>query len=249
MDSEDFQQIALDSNQTGILLDLDLMRFGEGVLDDRPFFDYFVLLNNCGNSKILSQMNSEFDYPAIKAFYKEKAPQILASVPSTLTVRIPGPSLGVYGPATASFPWRLSGGAAWNNASGTGPFKLNYLSLLSSRVSRCIGGVRRYGSTIFNKRSGDWPVYQVTFPTLTFASLPMNEEAAKKYVESLGPREVRMTSFILSIEILPQSPQLKEIDAPMTRYARELQVTFAGQVKKVTVVSGKGEPLAEFPVP
>lgn len=67
-------------------LDLLLLRLNPSLLNDKRVLQIFILLNNCnGPSDIRGRLKSEFDYPGLAAFYREKAASILANVPGSVT--------------------------------------------------------------------------------------------------------------------------------------------------------------------
>jgi hypothetical protein len=76
------------------------------VLNDSKFLNYFIRINNCGSLETNAQMNNEFVYPKMAAFYRDKAAEILKAVPSelgSLSFRKPV-TLGQYDLSRMTFP-------------------------------------------------------------------------------------------------------------------------------------------------
>jgi hypothetical protein len=91
---------------SGVILDLNLIHLQPTVLNDSKFLNYFIRINNCGSLEINTQMNNEFVYPKMAAFYKDKAAEILKAVPSelgSLSFRKPV-TLGQYDLSRMTFP-------------------------------------------------------------------------------------------------------------------------------------------------
>jgi hypothetical protein len=241
LDAAGYNRIASEGDLRGVLLDLNFMRLQPSALGDAAFFDYFIGLNNCGNPRIGNQMNSEFDYPQIASFYKSNAADILKNAPSTLAWRI-GINLGQYDPARAAFRIatrdansQLQPGVSIDHFDPP----LNRSNFLARTCDEALQQIHRYaGQSAVFKANG--PNFEVTFKRLVFNEIPMDEAAARNYVESLPNSAIRVADLVLQVEILPETPNV------VVAHNGLITVTFAGQVKKVTAVKDGlgGETLA-----
>jgi hypothetical protein len=243
LDGADLQKMTKNGGATGVLLDLNLMRLDDGALKDRDFFDYFVRLNNCGNRKIVTEPNNEFDYPSIQAFYREKASEILRVVPATVSARTTGFQLGEYDRRTGSFPIQISGKDTLVQFDRVTPIPNRNIAWTCPEAS---GQAADRGPSKYI-RMGRKPVYQITFSLLTFTKVGMDEASARKYVEGLSSQDRgRSVDILIDVDIVQQPPQLGDAPKdPRDTTPAKLEVTFRGEVKKVSLVKfGTLEPVA-----
>lgn len=213
------------------MMDLLFMKLDPSALDDVNLFNYFVGLNNCGNPNIKTQIESEFDYPGIVAFYKPRINKILddANIPTTIHLGGPNVYLGEYDMAKNSFPFTNGRPAAFMKQQ---IFSLDGLKLDDNRIGmsancRELEGrlPKRFGPTPLIE-----PTYSVKFPNVTFSALKMDEPAARAFVESMpnGGREVGLT---IDIQVLDEVPQRIQVRGERT------EIRFSGKVVKVSAIN------------
>lgn len=179
-----------------VQLDLLRMRLDPTAFRNEGLFKYFVLLNACSSASdyVSSNINNEFEYPAIKKFYTDNALAILNALPIEI-VRTEKPSntlkLGPYSLERREFPFvDLFGQDA-------SPRTLEIPAWGTATVSRdvlCPNG------PLVSMR-GHFPGYVVTREKLTFTAFPVDEKAARRFVDLSKRREfqLRITSQILPV--------------------------------------------------
>jgi hypothetical protein len=205
----------------GVQLDLNLMRLQPSSLDDPKFLKYFIALNNCGNPQIDRQLGSEFEFPKLAAFYKDKSATILSAVPTTIRLQVGTLLLGQYDPVRKAFPIKNEG---WTTpgAQHQPGFSIDHADPVPSRTALI---VCRPASRLSEQN----PIYRIKFNALKFTEVPVDEAVAEKFVlNSNSP--TRQARLIMDIEILPQAPTL------MTAPNKPLGVVFTGQVRKLIAV-------------
>lgn len=182
-----------------VQLDLLRMRLAPSALANEGLFKYFALLNNCGAGSefVARNMNNEFEYPAIKAYYTDNAAAILNALPLEI-VRTESPAnllrLSPYSLERRAFTFVKAYGQELT------PERLEIPSWSTSTVSRhflCPTG-RMIGL------HGPFPTYVVTRDALSFTAFAVDEQVARQFVEKSKRREfaLRITS-----QILPQAPR------------------------------------------
>lgn len=233
MDQREIQRIlaggqAYPGGGNGVLLDLNFMRLQSTSLNDPAFFKYFVALNNCSNPQITSLLKSEFDFPKIAAFYKERAPTILSAVPTTLRVQIGKLSPGEYDSARKAFPIKYQGRTHPGQPPPQG-FTIDHVDPVPERTALLVCKPASSLLASIGGREGP-PVYEIKFDRLQFTEVPMDEAKARNWILTTP---VRQLTLIMDIDILPNAP------AVLTAQGRPLGVVFDGQVKRVAALGMK----------
>jgi len=222
-----------------VRLDLNLLRLDPTLLDEKAFMRYFIALNNCRDQSVGKMLDNELDYPKAAAFYKAKAPEILKSVPDYV-------GLGFYKP-TGTILWGRSAttGAAvssltlgeYNTSKKAFPLIDDQAKRVEIAGNLTLEADRRDINKVcpvaqFARSSSNEPLpssYTVTFKALSFSELPMDEAAARKYIESVGPSQ-RIASLNIEIHLLDTPPRMARSGSRITR------VEFGGEIGRVTVV-------------
>ena len=203
-------------------LDLIHLRSDPSLLDNKAFMRYFIVLNNCGNADVVKNLDNEFEYPPMVAFYKPKALDIVNFVPNSFSISLGfGFQLGEYDTTRKAFPFI-------DNQHRSQAIVFRNVTPYDSGQSACPGIIRL---KIANQPTV-FPAYMVTFKEVKFTEVAVAEAAARAYVAGLAPvaQSSRFVEIQLDIEILS--------DPPQTVYGRngETYVTFAGELKKATVL-------------
>jgi hypothetical protein len=206
---------------TGVQLDLNLMRFDPASFDNPDFFKYFVAMNNCGNPGIDNSLNSEFEYPKIAAFYKDKAPNILNQVPTTVRVQLGNLLLGQYDPARKAFP--IASSTTNGSITQSRELMVDHVDPMPMHTALIVCGP----ASRLLARSGTY-IYRIKFDPLKFTEVPVDEATARDWVQSSTGRTVRL---LLEVDILPQAPQV------MSALHKPTGVIFSGAVKRLVVVT------------
>ncbi len=220
-------------------LDLILLRYDTSFLDDTNFMKYFITLNNCGDRNVAKGLNNEFDYPSMVAFYKPRAQEIVKFVPNTFSINM-GTSfyLGEYDMTRKAFPFvdglRKRQVIAFNNVTPVNS---------PTGIPLCPGTNRSYRLTdTYSTKPAPFPEYMVTFNEIKFAEVAVDEATARSFAARF-PGGLRPVSIILDIEVLPDPPKIVRKKMAGTVITLTY-VTFAGVVKKVSVLTSLGQPLA-----
>lgn len=156
---------------------------------------FFVQLNNCDNPQINRLLDNEFEYPKIAAYYMQRVPDALSRIPDTISYWL-NVSLGQYDPSQKSF--RVDPQPRIIQIDGIGyPDCKVFGGLPLTRtqegfVIRSHGNVDRYVVVPF----------QLT-------RLPMDEDAAQRYVDSLPNPAHRQMALKFTIQITPGSVSCK----------------------------------------
>ncbi len=222
-------------------LDLLLLRYDTSFLDDTNFMKYFITLNNCGDTSVARSLNNEFDYPSMSEFYKSRARQIVGFVPGTFAINM-GMSfnVGEYDMTRKAFPIVDGLGkkqtVVFNNVtpvhSPTG-------------IPLCPGTNRGFRLTNdYLTKPTPFPSYTVTFNEIKFAEVAVDEATARSFAARFRGA-TRPVSINLEIEILPDAPKIVRKKAAGTAIT-STYVTFTGVVRKVSVFTSLGQPLATF---
>lgn len=179
-----------------VQLDLLRMKLDPSTLGNEGLFKYFVLLNNCSakSDYVSSNINNEFEYPAIKKYYTENAPAILNALPME-NVRTESPNnllkLGSYSLERKEFPFVNGYGQDQS------PLTLEIPAWGTSVVSRDV--LCPNGPLV--TMHGHFPGYVITREKLTFTAFPVDEQSARRFVDLSKQREfkLRITSQILPV--------------------------------------------------
>lgn len=235
LDAAEYSRLTGQEDLRGLVLYFNLMRLQPAALEDEGLLNYFIALNNCGNTHLANIMNSEFDYPQAASFYKSRSAEILKGAPNTFIVR-KTVSLGKYDPTQGGFPMltRETGMQPQEEVLDHFDVELNEALL----VRTCPEAWHPGGRTNILVAGG--PGFRVTFKQLVFKELPMDAVAARAYVESLPDAAVRGADLVFEVEIAQEAPSVQRSNNGHVLF------TFAGRVKKVTAVKAgvKGETLA-----
>jgi len=235
-----FGGVALDALAYGRLgeadkLALSLIRSTPHLLDDDEFLRAFVILNNCANPNFQIHLGNEFDYPQIARFYKEKAQQILADIPSEITLQ-ETVSIGDYNVARGAFPVIRREPNLSQADFATGVIQVR-------PISQCMSQPFNFdieaGSPAKFRRF--W--VQVAFKPVVLQELQMSESDARQFIayeEGIGrapstglPRVVYLTTQI-QISQSPPKITIEHLGAGRKLDDRTI-IEFSGQIKEITV--------------
>jgi len=232
--SADFRRMNLPS----VDFDVNFMRLHPEALDQKPVMQYFIALNNCNDRNIERAIYNELDYPALAAFYRAKAAQILDALPRTVrdvalyrfiggqqsgSVRLwtQSLSLGEYNTQRKAFPLRYPGKD--NVEIG------NQLSADNTRpnLSRACPVAARAQAAA----SRDLPAqYLLSIQPAAYRELPMDEDAARKYIDS--SRGQRNVFLAVDVTILDSPPAIEPLNNTATK------ATFRAQTSRIRVIDG-----------
>lgn len=155
------------------------------VIGARTELKFFIQLNNCNNLQINSLLDNEFEYPRIAEYYRVRAPQILAEVPTTFTFWT-AVSLGQYDQSSKAF-------------------------VVSSfhNIVRATGLGFPAACPVFRSTS---PSNVESYLNLPFrlGRLPMPEEDARRFVDSLPNPANREVALKVEMVVSPDSRQCKD---------------------------------------
>ena len=233
--AEDFQRI----NQPSVRFDLNFLRLNPAALDQKPVMQYFIALNNCNDRNVERAIYNELDYPALAAFYRSKASQILNSLPRTITdvalYRFIGGqqqgslrmwtqslSLGEYNVQRKAFPLKYPG-----------KDNVEISDSLSSDSTRSdIGKTCPVAAKPAATVNAYLPAqYVISIKPATYRELPMGEDAARKYIDSSnGQRSVFLG---VDVTILDRPPVI----VPLSNTSRK--ATFQAQTTRIRVIDGR----------
>jgi hypothetical protein len=232
--SEDLQRI----NQPSVRFDMNFLRLHPAALDQKPVMQYFIALNNCSDRNIERAIYNELDYPALAAFYRSKASQILNSLPRTVTdvalYRFIGGqqsgnwklwtqslSLGEYNAQRKVFPLKYPGKDSVGIADS--------LSTGSTRsdFTRSCPAAARPASAVNAYLPAE---YVISIKPAVYRELPMDEEAARKYIDS--SRGQRNVFLAVDVTILDSPPVVEPLSKTSSR------ATFRAQTARIRVIDG-----------
>jgi hypothetical protein len=208
-------------------LDLAFLRLQPSQLNDDGLMRLFVLLNNCDNEPAARALGTnELDRPRILSFYRSKAPEILGGLSGEAlhTVRMRIGYLGEYNTTTKKFPF-LSGGP------GSQPRTLPIYEIRFSRApvdSACPS--LRYLQLNTRDVAKVPDQYSVSMPTREFDGVPMDEPAARKYIEATPPTR-RYVCVDITFRVLDAPPQIEG-----SRDNPYYQVNLRGAMSKVAAI-------------
>jgi len=208
-------------------LDLVFLRLQPSQLNDAGLMRLFVLLNNCDNEPVARAFDTnELDRPQILSFYHSKAQDILGGLSGEAahTTRMRIGYLGEYNTATKKFPL-LSGGP------GTQPRKLPIYELRFSRTPNDPTCPSLRHLQLSARDVAKIPdQYSVSMPTWEFDGVPMDEAAARKYIEATPPT-LRYVCLDITFRTLDTAPKIEP-----SRDNPYYNVNLQGAMKKVTAI-------------
>lgn len=227
LDQAGWQAITSRGNYLPVQLDLLLLRAQPSLLDDPSFMRYFIMLNQCGappaqQMSVMRSLRSEFDYPAMAAFYKPRVADIVKVAPDRFTIAMAAP----YGPEGH---YQLG---EWDPGRKAFPFVDLHKKPAAVKFDNVTPGGDR--NCTRNIQPDSTPVYRVMFSEQKFAELPISEEAARAYTLRHTPGTRHVTA-IVEVQVLPDPPQIAKKD-PRTG-DKQLYVTFQGKVTKVSIIT------------
>jgi hypothetical protein len=233
--SEDLQRI----NQPSVRFDMNFLRLNPTALDQKPVMQYFIALNNCNDRNIEHAIYNELDYPALVAFYRSKSSQILNSLPRTVTdvalYRFIGGqqsgawklwtqslTLGEYNLQRKAFPLKYPGKSSVEIADS--------LSTNGARpdfARTCPAAVKPAAAA-----NAFLPAeYDISIKPAVYRELPMDEDAARKYIDSSsGQRNVFLA---VDVTILDSPPVIATLSNTGNK------ATFRAQTARISVIDGK----------
>lgn len=201
-------------NDPAVRFDLNYLRVNPAALDDKPVMQYFIALNNCGRPDVERALFNELDYPALAAFYRAKAAQILASMPRTITDIAFDRYIGGH----QSGNWTL-----WSQSLSLGEydrtrhaFPLKYPGKDEVEIPDALstpGGDRNLGrgcpaaqKAASAARSYLPSQYEILVRPAAYRELPMDEASARQYIDSAGPQ--RGVFLAVDVAILDDPPNV-----------------------------------------
>jgi hypothetical protein len=222
-----------------VRFDLNYFRLNPAALDQKPVMRYFVALNNCNHRDVERALFNELDYPALAAFYKAKASQILAPLPRTITdvsfdrfiggyqqgnLRLWSQSLalGEYDPQRKAFPLKYPGKDLVEipNALSMDSGNRN-LSQTCPAAQKAAIAVSLY---LPNK-------YEITVPPAAYRELPMDEAAARQYIDSAAQQ--RAVFLAVDVAIRDSAPNVDRENNVIAK------ATFQAQVLRLRVIDSR----------
>ena len=234
MTSEDLHRI----NDATVRYDLNYFRLSPSALDQRPVLQYFIALNNCDDRNIERALFNELDYPALATFYKSRASQILASLPKTvadvaLYRYIDGHksgnwvlwskslSLGEYDRQRKAFPLKYPGKDSVEIADSLST-ESNGRDLTKScpAAAKAARAANSYLPT----------TYSISLKPALYRELPMDEDAARRYIDGAGPQ--RNVFLAVDVTILNSPPNVSRANNTIS------QVSLHAQTARIRVIDG-----------
>lgn len=233
MTSDDLRRI----NNATVRFDLNYFRLNPAALDQKPVMQYFIALNNCNDLNIERALFNELDYSALAAFYKSKAPQILASLPRTVSdvalYRYIGGhqsgnwilwskslTLGEYDPRRKAFPLKYPGRDSVEIPDSLSTEnKGRELAKGCPAAAKAARGVNSYLPT----------AYVISLKPAVYRELPMEEDAARKYIDRATPP--RSVFLVLDVTILDSPPNISRANNNTIS-----QVSFRAQTARIRVI-------------
>jgi hypothetical protein len=232
---EDLQRI----NQASVRFDVNYFRLNPSALNQKPVMQYFIALNNCNNPEIGRALANELDYPALAEYYKSKAPQILNALPRT----VPDVALYRFIGGGQADGWRL-----WSKSLTLGEynvqrkaFPMKYPgkdevdipdSLTTEGSGRDLSKACPVASRPAAAASKYLPgVYAIALQPAVYKELPMDEDAARKYIDSAGQQRNVFLAVDVNIQDTPPA-----ISNPNNS---SMQATFRVQTARIRVIDGK----------
>ena len=232
--ADDIQRI----NQASVRFDINYLRLNPAALDNKAVMQYFIALNNCNDKDISRALFNELDYPRLAAYYKLKAPQILASLPKTVT----DVALYRYIGGQQADGWRM-----WTQSLNLGEynvqrkaFPLKYPGKDSVEIPSSLsteGGSRDLSkgcpaaaraATAANSALPN--TYTILLKPAVYKELPLDEDAARKYIDTASQQ--RNVFLAMDVAILDAPPTI-------TRTGNSTATaTFHAQAVRIRVIDG-----------
>jgi hypothetical protein len=221
-----------------VRFDLNYLRLNPAALDQKPVMQYFVALNNCNQHDVERALFNELDYPALAAFYKSKAAQILAPLPRTITDvsfdRFIGGyqqgnwrlwsqslSLGEYDPQRKAFPLKYPG-----------KDMVEIPEALSTDSNRNPGQTCPAAQKTAGAAHSFLPLkYEIAVRPAAYRELRMDEASARQYIDSAGQQ--RAVFLAVDVAILDSAPN---VDRGKDFVAK---ATFRAQVLRLRVIDSR----------
>ena len=225
-----WQQLETRGQSAGMRMFFYLLRNDAGLLNsDEDVFGNFIAANNCQNPNLGHQLSSEFDFPAMKAFYQAQAAQILQAAPTTLRLTVKGFYLGQYDTAKHVFPFVDPHGTK------NTPIVFRDLEPNNDLHDTC-PTMAAQGVSKSRNFYAYYMHYQIKVQPMTIAELPMDEAAARSFVEGLRFGQAgagRQVSLSIDMDLIDAPTKLGP-HQPNTGYA---PVSVQAKVTKVTIYS------------
>jgi len=220
-----WQQLEAGGQDTGMRLFFYLLRNDPPLQSDDDVLEQFMAANNCANAAFRQELTDEFNFPAMKAFYQRKMPEILKTGPMSISVVLKDFYLGDYDAGKGVFPFADRYGRKM-------PTTLRDIEPVNDLRHTC----NMPAAHANQKFSAPYLRFRVNVPPVTISEIPMNEAAARSYVEGLRfnrPGVGRGVSLLVDIEII--DAPTKPVPDPDPRSAAEL-INVEGKITKITVV-------------
>jgi hypothetical protein len=224
LNADAFQELSSSSLGSGLLFALNLIRIDPELLNSDPVLRFFVLANNCANPQIEKMLNNEFELPRIATFYKSNAGRILASLPNSFEMQTDF-ILGAYDATNGSFPLRQPIKLTQYNPTPLGP--------CAGRAGNLSGNFYTY--KFFGTGSG---LHQVMFSPIEITQVPMTEQNARNYVNSLDNPSVKRLNLVAHLELLPTKPTITN------RGNQGINVQTSGRIVNVAAYDAHGKVIA-----
>jgi hypothetical protein len=215
---EDLERI----NDATVRFDVNYLRLNPAALNEKAVMQYFIALNNCNHRDVERALFNELDYPALAAFYKPRAAGILAALPRTITDiafdRMIGGqqvgnwrlwaqslTLGEYNSQRKAFPLTYPAGQNSGQAKRDGVDIPEALSTASSgrnltqscpAAQKAAAAANRFLPTN----------YEIRLRPAQYRELPMDEAAARQYIDGAGPQ--RSVFLAVDVAILDSPPAI-----------------------------------------
>ena len=225
-----WQQLEARNPSVGMRLFYYLLRNDAGLMNsDEDVLRNFMATNNCQNATFSKTLSSEFDYPAMKAFYQSKAPEILKTAPMTLTVALNGFYLGQYDTTKHVFPFTDNHGAK------KPPTVFHDLEPANDLQNVCPTLAAR-GVTQNRNFYAYYLHFKVNVQPVSISELRMDEDSARSFVQSLRFGQAgagRPVTLLVDMEI-HDAPTKLGPHLPNVGYA---PVNVEGKIRKISIIS------------
>jgi hypothetical protein len=231
-----------------VRFDLALFRLAPSLLDNKANLSYFIALNNCDDKRIGKMLQNELDYPTLAAFYRPKAQEILDALqpyyvgfaefrgPSTRIWDDQGLYLGEYNTTRHAFPLIYKPGP--NGGKQTGAKLDGSLAMAADRGVLSKSCPTAWSILMFNHSEHSLPsIYSVQFEPASFDEFPMDEAAARSYIDNNGSNPRRVT-LLVDVQLVDGTPQLTNENGRLEK------ASFGGQLSRITATREQnGEPV------
>jgi hypothetical protein len=228
-------------NDTTVRFDLNYLRLNPAALDQKAVMQYFVALNNCSHREIERALYNELDYPALAAFYRAQAAQILAPlsriIPDVAFDRYIGGNqvgnwkmwtqsltLGEYDRQRKAFPLRFPGKDA------VGIPEAMTTESGSRNVGRTCPAAQKAASAVHAYLPAK---YEIAVRPAAYRELPMDEAAARQYIDTAGPQ--RAVFLAVDVAILESAPNIERNRDSIAK------ATFQARMARLRVIDSRTE--------